>query len=77
MNKIFGVIGGDRRQAELAQLLAGDGHAVRTYGLDRWKGIGPDTLDRAAAADVVIDNSVALEETAELIWRDFCENSGD
>ena len=54
MNKIFGVIGGDRRQAELAQLLAGDGHAVRTYGLDRWKGIGPDTLDRAAAADVVI-----------------------
>ena len=29
------------------------------------------------AADVVIDNSVALEETAELIWRDFCENSGD
>ena len=31
----------------------------------------------SAAADVVIDNSVALEETAELIWRDFCENSGD
>lgn len=31
----------------------------------------------SAAADTVIDNSVALEETAELIWRDFCENSGD
>ncbi len=31
----------------------------------------------SAAADVVIDNSVALEETAELIWRDFCEHSGD
>ena len=31
----------------------------------------------SAVADVVIDNSVALEETAELIWRDFCENSGD
>ncbi len=31
----------------------------------------------SAAADAVIDNSVALEETAELIWRDFCENSGD
>lgn len=25
-----------------------------------------------AAADVIIDNSVALEETAQLIWRDFC-----
>ena len=31
----------------------------------------------SAAADTVIDNSVALEETAELIWREFCENSGD
>ena len=31
----------------------------------------------SAAADTVIDNSVALEATAELIWRDFCENSGD
>ena len=54
MNKTFGVIGGDRRQAELARLLAGDGHSVRTYGLDHWKPVGADTLDRAAAADVVI-----------------------
>ena len=54
MNKTFGVIGGDRRQAELARLLAGDGHSVRTYGLDRWKPPGADTLDHAAAADVVI-----------------------
>ena len=30
-----------------------------------------------AAADVVIDNSVAPERTAQLIWRDFCEHSGD
>lgn len=30
-----------------------------------------------AAADAVIDNSVSLEETAGLIWRDFCEHSGD
>ena len=30
-----------------------------------------------AAADVVIDNSVALERTAQLIWRDFCESNGD
>lgn len=30
-----------------------------------------------AAADAVIDNSVSPEETAGLIWRDFCEHSGD
>ncbi|MCI8329194.1 MAG: dipicolinate synthase [Oscillibacter sp.] len=54
MNKTFGVIGGDRRQAELSRLLAGEGHCVRTYGLDRWKPVGTDTLDHAAAADVVI-----------------------
>ena len=54
MNKTFGVVGGDRRQAELGRLLAGDGHSVRTYGLDRWKPVGADTLDRAASADVVI-----------------------
>ena len=29
------------------------------------------------AADAVIDNSVALEQTAQLIWRDFCANNGD
>jgi len=54
MNKSFGVIGGDRRQAELARLLARDGHSVCTYGLDRWKPVGADTLDHAASADVVI-----------------------
>ena len=54
MNKTFGVIGGDRRQAELARLLAGDGHSVRTYGLDRWKPVGAETLDHAASAGVVI-----------------------
>lgn len=30
-----------------------------------------------SAADVVIDNSVSLEKTAGLIWKDFCEYSGD
>ena len=54
MSRTFGVIGGDRRQAELARLLAGDGHSVCTYGLDRWKPVGADTLDRAASAGVVI-----------------------
>ena len=30
MNKTFGIIGGDQRQAELARLLAEDGRTVRT-----------------------------------------------
>ena len=31
----------------------------------------------SAAADVAVANSAAPEETAELIWRNFHENSGD
>ena len=54
MNKTFGIIGGDQRQAELARLLAEDGRTVRTYGLGSWRSGGETTLDRAAAADVVI-----------------------
>lgn len=54
MKKTFGVIGGDRRQAELARLLAADGNTVLTYGLERWKPGGVVLLDQAAVADVVI-----------------------
>ena len=54
MNKTFGLIGGDQRQAELARLLAADGHTVRTYGLDRWKPGGETERDRAAASEIVI-----------------------
>ena len=54
MNKTFGVIGGARRQAELARLLAADGHTVRTYGLDRWKPGGETSLAQAASAGIVI-----------------------
>lgn len=54
MKKVFGLIGGDRRQAELARLLAADGNTVCTYGLDRWKPGGEGTLDHAASADTVI-----------------------
>lgn len=54
MNRSFGVIGGDRRQAELARLLAADGNMVCTYGLDRWKPGGEGSLDHAALADTVI-----------------------
>lgn len=46
----FAVIGGDRRQAELAQLLASGGAAVVTYGL----GAGGGTLEEASGADVVL-----------------------
>lgn len=54
MNRSFGVIGGDRRQAELARLLAADGNTVCTYGLDRWKPGGEGSLNHAALADTVI-----------------------
>lgn len=54
MKKSFGVIGGDRRQAELARLLAVDGHQVFTYGLRGWKAQEAVSLERTTEADVVI-----------------------
>lgn len=54
MEKTFGLIGGDRRQAELSRLLAADGNTVHTYGLDAWKPAGTVSLDRAVGADVVV-----------------------
>ena len=54
MNKTFGLIGGDQRQAGLARLLAADGHTVRTYGLDRWKPGSEAGLDQVTASDIVI-----------------------
>ena len=54
MEKTFGLIGGDRRQAELSRLLAADGNTVHTYGLDAWDPAGAGSLDRAAGADVVV-----------------------
>ena len=49
MKKTFGVVGGDRRQKELAGLLRRDGHEVFTYGLGEGTPITP-----ALEADVVI-----------------------
>lgn len=49
MKKTFGVVGGDRRQNELAGLLRRDGHEVFTYGLGEGMPIVP-----ALEADVVI-----------------------
>jgi len=54
MEKRFGVIGGDRRQAELARLLAEDENQVSTYGLDHWEPGGACSLEDALAADVVV-----------------------
>lgn len=54
MKETFGLISGDRRQAELAKLLTADGNTVFTYGLDRWKPAGGPSLERAAEAPVVI-----------------------
>ncbi len=54
MNRTFGVIGGDRRQAELARLLEADGHPVVTYGLGRWAAERETALECAATTDVVI-----------------------
>ena len=54
MEKCFGVIGGDRRQAELAGLLERDGYSVLTYGLRRWKPTNVTSLEQALTADVAI-----------------------
>lgn len=55
----FWVVGGDMRQAHLAQLLAQDGHAVHTYALDRGGHVAPDvqphlTCDEISRADCVV-----------------------
>ncbi len=54
MRKTFGIIGGDRRQAELSRLLEQDGAAVRTYGLGRWTTAGAAALKQTAEADVIV-----------------------
>lgn len=53
MGKCFGVIGGDRRQSELARLLEDDGNRVLTYGLEMWQGDGVP-LEQAASAEVIV-----------------------
>lgn len=53
MSRCFGVIGGDRRQAELARLLEADGHQVLSYGLDAWRSDSV-SLEQAASAEVIV-----------------------
>lgn len=55
----FWVIGGDRRQAKLAELLAEDGHQVHTYGLEKAEDLGSmvlaaDGLKKIGKADCVV-----------------------
>ena len=49
----MGILGGDRRQAELARLLAAEGRQVDTYGLSDRTGTEEDR-DRALGAPVVV-----------------------
>ncbi len=54
----FWVVGGDMRQAKLAELLADDGHTVHTFGLEKLGELpgaeGEDCLDGIALADCVV-----------------------
>ena len=54
MRRTIGVIGGDRRQAELARLLAAEGHTVCTYGLEQWTGELTSGLEEAANSEVIV-----------------------
>lgn len=54
MERCFGIVGGDRRQAELARLLAEDGHSVMTCGLQRWKAAGAVSLAEVLEAETVL-----------------------
>ena len=51
--KKIGIIGGDRRQALLAELLVEDGFSVCAYGLGAWS-LYEKPLEETATADVVI-----------------------
>jgi dipicolinate synthase subunit A len=54
MKMTFGVIGGDRRQAYLADLLENDGNSVCTYGLTQWNSSREAPLSQVAQAAVIL-----------------------
>ena len=54
MNQTFGVIGGDRRQKELAELLKEDGATVHTYGLVPGSDGDAASLEAAVQAEHII-----------------------
>ena len=54
MEMSFGIIGGDRRQTELARLLAADQHSVAVFGVSGGMPPVKEVLEEAIGADVVI-----------------------
>lgn len=54
MKPCFGILGGDRRQAELCRLLRQDGHTVHAFGLKKWLSDEDGTPEAAESAPVVI-----------------------
>ena len=64
----FWVIGGDMRQAKLAQLLAEDGHTVRTYALDP----GPEALPGP-----IPEESLSLVGRADCVVLPLPVSTGD
>ena len=54
MKRTIGVMGGDRRQAELARLLAKEGHRVCAWGVETLGTVEPVGLEEATACEVVI-----------------------
>ena len=54
MGMSFGIIGGDRRQAKLARLLAADRHSVAVFGVSEVEPPVRETLEGAVSADVMI-----------------------
>jgi len=81
METCYGVIGGDRRQAELVRLLRADGNLVEAYGFPETAG----SLERALKAEVVVlplplcrTEGVLNCEGTPIFTRDLfaCLNSG-
>jgi dipicolinate synthase subunit A len=56
----FAVLGGDMRQAKLAELLAADGHTVSTFAIDKMK------LNSAVKQETVLKDAVAQAECVVL-----------
>lgn len=80
MELTLSVIGGDRRQAELAGLLAADGYKVSTYGLNRWGEKRAVDLETALCSEIIVlplplcgnDGVLNCEEDAVSVKELFC-----
>ena len=72
----FWVMGGDLRQARLAELLAADGHTVHTWALERMGALpgvrAAETLAEAERADCVVLPLPAAGEGGGLRYVEKC-----